>query len=454
MQISVQRDTYPGHRRSPWLVVVPRRLSSSGKRVYRRFATKAAAGAFAGSIRNAVRAQGEHPIAPLTLEQTAEVHRAQRALEGSGLTLLQAAQLMQQLLQQHGSVASLLNLGEQGSGEAERSQPSKLKAPRAIKPTPDTPARPAAAAAPRISLRAAIEAMSAAKAHHAPSSVANRAARFRTLLTRNPDLADTPLARLSSARLEAALNRAWPDAASAWNDCHKHLTSLYNYAIRKGLCERSPMPAIDRRHDVHEREITALPPSELRALFAACRPATAEERAAAAGQEPYLRRLMVQDCSDCAAYIALCAFAGVRPAECARLRWQDISEDEGVVSVRAAAAKTGGTRHIELHPTLAAWLRAQRPPDAAPDALITPQKDLKWRLRCIRRRAGYGDDNPWQDDVLRHSYATYYLKSGGDLNRLQLNMGHRDIHLLYTRYTNMVGITRAMAAEWWQVLPP
>lgn len=148
MQISVQRDTYPGHRRSPWLVVVPRRLSSSGKRVYRRFATKAAADAFAGSIRNAVRAQGEHPIAPLTLEQTAEVNRAQRALEGSGLSLLQAAQLVQQLLQQHGSVASLLNLEEQGSGEAERSQPSKLKAPRAIKPQPDTPARPAAAAAP------------------------------------------------------------------------------------------------------------------------------------------------------------------------------------------------------------------------------------------------------------------------------------------------------------------
>lgn len=56
--------------------------------------------------------------------------------------------------------------------------------------------------------------------------------------------------------------------------------------------------------------------------------------------------------------------------------------------------------------------------------------------------------------MLRHSYATYYLKNGGDLNRLQLNMGHRDTHLLYTRYTNMVGVTRAMAAEWWQVLPP
>ncbi|MGN0828180.1 MAG: hypothetical protein ACI4PZ_00490 [Akkermansia sp.] len=28
----------------------------------------------------------------------------------------------------------------------------------------------------------------------------------------------------------------------------------------------------------------------------------------------------------------------MRPAACARLRWQDISEDEGVVSVRAAAA--------------------------------------------------------------------------------------------------------------------
>ena len=389
----------------------------------------------------------------MTIAQTAEAQSAQRTLEGSGLSVAQAAALVQQLLQRHGSVANILALGCKGRGEEQPAPPCAApKAQRAIKAHTKTP-ESVVSAPPSISLRAAIDAVCAAKSHNAPSSVSNRAARFGTLLNRNPRLADTPLARLSSAQIEAALNRAWPDAATAWNDCHKHLTALYNYAIRKGLCERSPMLAIDRRHDVKEREITALPPAALRALFAACRPPTAEERAAASGQDAYRRRLLVQDCSTCAAYIALCAFAGVRPAECARLRWQDISEDEGVVSVRAAASKTGGTRHIELHPTLAAWLRAQRPPDAAPSALITPQKDLKWRLRCIRRRAGYGDDNPWQDDVLRHSYATYYLKSGGDLNRLQLNMGHRDTHLLYTRYTNMVGVTRAMAEKWWQILP-
>jgi len=67
---------------------------------------------------------------------------------------------------------------------------------------------------------------------------------------------------------------------------------------------------------------------------------------------------------------------------------------------------------------------ACRPPHAAPTDPVTPPADLKWKLRCLRRRAGYGPERPWQDDVLRHSYATYYLLAGGELPRLMLNMGH------------------------------
>ena len=32
-------------------------------------------------------------------------------------------------------------------------------------------------------------------------------------------------------------------------------------------------------------------------------------------------------------------------------------------------------------------------------------------------------------------------------------MGHRSAQLLYSRYVNMAGTTRAMATDWWQTLP-
>lgn len=441
VQISIQRDTYQGHANSPWLVVVPRRLSATGKRQYKRFSTRAAASSFVSQLTASVKQHGEHPMEAITGAAATDAKHAASLLEGTGLTLTAAAQLIVTLLQRQGSVANLLSAGGEGRGEQGEAA--------AAAPLP----RSRADGTHAISVADAVAALNASKAHQAATTVANRATRFRTLLRRNRGLAATPLASLTAPQITEALNRAWPSAPVSWNDCHKQLCALYTFALRKGYCTASPMAAIDPRHDVEEAEITALRPHELRALFAACRHATAEERASAAGADAYTRRCIVQDCTALRPYIALCAFAGVRPAECARLRWCDVGWEDAVISVRSAQSKTGGTRHIELHPALAAWLRACRPAAAADTDLITPAANLKWRLRCIRRRAGYNEQNPWQDDVLRHSYATYYLKAGGELPRLMLNMGHSSTRLLYTRYTNMAGITRAMAAAWWQIMP-
>ena len=143
----------------------------------------------------------------------------------------------------------------------------------------------------------------------------------------------------------------------------------------------------------------------------------------------------------------------MRPTECTRLRWQDIDFEDAIISVRAPNSKTGGQRHIEMHATLAAWLRACRPADAAPGDLVTPAKNLHANLGALRHRAGFGGGT-WQHDCLRHSYATYYLKARhGEITRLQLNMGHRSAQLLYSRYVNMAGTTRDMAEKWWQILP-
>ena len=50
-------------------------------------------------------------------------------------------------------------------------------------------------------------------------------------------------------------------------------------------------------------------------------------------------------------------------------------------------------------------------------------------------------------DVLRHTYASYFAKRFKDLPRLQLNMGHHDLSLLRSRYINMRGISNLEATS-------
>lgn len=430
--LTVSKDSYKGHAKSPWLVVVPRRLSPTGKRQYKRFSTRSAAQTFCASVRCKVRAEGEQPLAVVAAQLAADATAALKLLEGSGLSLLEAVrQGIAASAPQ--TVAFECHLQSGGAG-AEK--------------------RPDATGAP-LTIKAALATMESAKNHQAQHTRAHRASMFRTLFARVPTLANTLLTTCTAATLRAALDTAWPHAPTCWNSGRRLLHSLFAHAIKHSdLHIQNPVARIEFQR-IQEREITALPPAGLQALFDACRPANAEEKAEAAAMSHFGdRAAAATDMSDLRLYIALCAFAGVRPTECSRLRWHDIDLEDGIISVRAINAKTGGTRHIQMHPALHAWLTACRPAAAAPDDFITPPSRLHRRLFFLRSRAGFGADNPWQADILRHSYATYYLKAQcGNIHQLQLNMGHRDAHLLYTRYTNMRGVNRAMAESWWQILP-
>ena len=85
--------------------------------------------------------------------------------------------------------------------------------------------------------------------------------------------------------------------------------------------------------------------------------------------------------------------------------------------------------------------------------LITHSRELKeekicpidWQRRWRKIRDNSGFRGYWVQDVLRHTYASFHAKNYADLPRLQLNMGHRDLSLLRSRYVNMHGISRIEA---------
>lgn len=405
VQIAVSKDTYKGHRKSPWLVVVPRALSDSGKRVYRRFAKRAEAQAFAAAVRAQVREEGVHPLAVLPSDVAEDAKAACRLLEGTGLSLCAAVQRLMELMHDNGmAYAHALHTG--GAGDS-----------------PETSHAP--------TLRAALTTINAAKSHQSAHTTRTRTGACHTIFSRNPGFGDVPMDTLTTHDIQLALDTAWASSPSCWNSGRRILHAIFQYFItRRVIVMENPVSPLEQQH-VREREITALPPADLRRLL----------------------RTAAENAADLVPYLAICAFAGVRPLECSRLKWNDLDMEENVLSVRAHNSKTGGTRHIDLHPTLLAWLDAYRPAEAAPDALITPPRNLVRRLNLLRKAAGW-HGKTWQNDCLRHSYATYYLKAKcGTLAQLQLNMGHRDTHLLYTRYTNMRGVTRDMAADWWNLTP-
>ncbi len=143
----------------------------------------------------------------------------------------------------------------------------------------------------------------------------------------------------------------------------------------------------------------------------------------------------------CMPPLGLMLWAGIRPAEVTRLRWQDIDWEESVISLRPVHSKTGGCRHVQLQPVLRRWLRQA---EEGRGLICPPNWPRRWR--ALRDAAGL---IPWRQDVLRHTFASYHAKHFHDFPRLQEDMGHRSAALLRTRYLSMQGITAALARRFW-----
>ncbi len=200
------------------------------------------------------------------------------------------------------------------------------------------------------------------------------------------------------------------------------LHGIFAHSLQQGWCRSNPVAAL-RAPKLHETEIVPLSPRELTRLLRVAQ--EAEHR-------------------PCMPALGLMLWAGVRPAEMERLCWDDIDEEERVIVLRPRHSKTGGARHVTLHPVLAAWLGEAGAPREGP---LCPRC---WSRRWQKLRLAAGL-TPWRQDVLRHTFASYHVKQWHDYGLLQHEMGHRSAELLRTRYLSMRGITAADAARFWKV---
>ena len=255
------------------------------------------------------------------------------------------------------------------------------------------------------------------KQHLRPDSIRDIRCIGNRLLRTNPELARRNFSEFSVSECEEWLNCAFA-TPSQYNKGRAMLHAFFEFAIRREWCDKNPIKRIERKKVV-EKEIQPLKLSEIRRLI----------------------KTAQRESPKYAIVVALLVYAGIRPREVRRLTWRDIDTEEKIITVRSQCSKTGGVRQVESPPVLNRLLITHQ---LESTSYICP---LDWACRWRKIREDSGFSGCWEQDILRHTYASFYAKRFRDLPRLQLNMGHSNQMLLRHRYINMRGISRLEAKE-------
>ncbi len=250
---------------------------------------------------------------------------------------------------------------------------------------------------------------------------------FIRRLLRVPGLAEKPLRTLDIAACRQVLETAFAGSAHSFRKGRAILHSIFAYGVRQGWCAANPVSAVEVPA-IEEKEIMPLTVAECRSLVKIAK-------------TPRYR--------DCLPALGLMLFAGVRPGEVARLQWADIDNEEGVLTIAARHSKTGGARRVELCPSLKKMLRQQG--TNAEGSLCPPHWHKRWQR--LRQAAGLASaSRRWMPDVLRHTFASYHALTHRNIPALQLQLGHRDSRLLFTRYLNLSPLRKKETGVFWQLL--
>ena len=212
--------------------------------------------------------------------------------------------------------------------------------------------------------------------------------------------------------------------ASVRNSFLRNLKAIFNFGIKRALLTESPIAKLDFVKIVR-KEVVTLTPKQAQALINA---ATKD--------------------LDMLPYHAIGLFAGIRPNEMEQLLWSDVDLTEKHIEVRAEVSKSSRRRIIDMEENLIAWLEYYIQRGGSTDGNVVPAKNLRKRLRAIRTTASLDE---WHQDVMRHSYASYWLAKNTDINRLTLYMGHETTDMLWKHYHK--GVKRKEAETYWKISP-
>lgn len=198
---------------------------------------------------------------------------------------------------------------------------------------------------------------------------------------------DTLVCNLTAAQIEGWI-RSLDIGTVSRESYRRNVSVLLEFGRRRGYLRANPAADIKIRRRP-EGEVSILTPDELRNLLSKCSP-------------------------EIVPYVAICAFAGLRPSEAASLLWSDIHLDAMQIEVRARHSKTRRYRLVPIQPNLGEWLMPFRLEDRA----------VYYSRRKFREAYKAAGMDEWKMDILRHSYGTYRLPILKSADALALEMGN------------------------------
>ena len=134
--------------------------------------------------------------------------------------------------------------------------------------------------------------------------------------------------------------------------------------------------------------------------------------------------------------VALALRQGLRRGEICGLRWCDVDLRNSRLTVARSyqgTPKNGKTRtlplHVDMASDLAEWRQQQQPDDRVCPLSAREQRQISKLLGKITSRSF---DRPWH--VLRHTFASLFIESGGSIVALKEVLGHStlEMSLLYS----------------------
>ncbi len=201
--------------------------------------------------------------------------------------------------------------------------------------------------------------------------------------------------------------------------------AVFNFALKREWCSVSPVMKLDFA-EISRTEVKLLSNDEIKRLLKEC---AAHHR-------------------DLLPYHLFGIFAGIRPMELERMRWEQVQLEERHILLPSSVTKTATRRIIEMEKALCVWLRWYRWKQDSFRGPIVKRKNLRTRLRNLRTQAGI---ERWVQDVMRHTYASNWLANFENLDRLRGNMGHRSDEVFWNHYHRAV--LRKEAEAFWSLTP-
>lgn len=213
------------------------------------------------------------------------------------------------------------------------------------------------------------------------------------------------------------------------DNIRSQFSQFFNWCIFKGYTHENPLKKIEVK----------LPTKDVQILTVA-------------GAQALMKKTET-NFPDLMVYHAVCLFGGLRPTEAKMLKWENIYLEEKQITVLRETSKVKETRNVQIEDTLMYWLKSY---PGTKSGFIVKQKGFRTATEKFRAALGYkiGKQNKdgfkWPEDILRHSYASYWLPKYNHRGLLAEQMGN-SLKMIKDHYKRVVKTSDVDA--FWNILP-